>query len=118
MTAPKFQRGDVVWCAMPSVGGTGETKRPALVIGDPIENVNHDYVLMQITSKPWKSRTDCILEESDPEFPQTGLTCTSTFRGHKVFVVTETAVQKRLGSVGQKTLASIEKAIKAALGLS
>lgn len=58
-----------------------------------------------------------LMYDSDPEFGQTGLDHTSTFRCHKIFVLANSRVRRRIGSIGPKTMAEAESRVKSALGL-
>ena len=100
MSAPKFDRGDVVYALCPQPDSNATTKCRCLIVGDPFANSHGDYILIQITSQPYFGKSDFTLAKADPEFPATGLTESSTFRCHKIFVLTEFMVQTKAGSVG------------------
>jgi mRNA-degrading endonuclease toxin of MazEF toxin-antitoxin module len=117
MSGKLFDRGDVVHCRMPHADA-GDSRRYALIVGDPIENINKDYILLQITRTDHKGRTDYRLEQSNPEFGQTGLSESSTFRCHKIFVASSSMVQRRIGPVGKQTMLEVERRLKAALSLT
>lgn len=117
MPPPKFARGDIVNVPMPHADGSGASFRPALIVGDPIENQHGDYILVQITSREWNGRTDYRLQDTDPEYTGTGLDNASTFRCHKLFVVTEPKIRHRRGKVGPKTMREVEARMKVALGI-
>lgn len=116
MSAPKYQCGDIVKANVPHTDGSGDSSHPCLVIGDPLANSHGDYVLLQISSTKWSARTDYFLADSDPEFSQTGLSHSSTFRCHKVFAISESRVVKRFGSVGAQAMVEVESRAKAAMG--
>jgi mRNA-degrading endonuclease toxin of MazEF toxin-antitoxin module len=117
MSAPKFQRGDVVWCLMPFADRSGTSRRRVLVVGDPLSNINRDYVVIQITSTQWHGPTDLIVVDSHPEFKATGLDPSSTFRCHKISPIGETCVQKRAGQVGPSIMREVEARLRIALSL-
>lgn len=121
MSAPSFERGDVVLVRhvpLDSRGSDDEKPRPALVIGDPIENQNQDYILLFITSRQWTGRTDVWLQETDAEFRQTGLKQSSTIRCHKIFVANASMVRRKIGIAGLAVLNRVEAALRRALGLT
>ncbi|HUY35457.1 MAG TPA: type II toxin-antitoxin system PemK/MazF family toxin [Pirellulales bacterium] len=104
---PKFTRGDIVNVFSPHADDAGESRHPALIVGDPLENTNGDYILVQITSKPWHGRTDVALNVSDPEFSRTGLKVASSVRCHKLFPLVEDRVRRKIGSAGPNTMKQI-----------
>ena len=120
MSAPRFNRGDIVHCVHPhadSRSAGDASRRYALVVGDPIENINKDYILVQITSKEWRGRTDVWIASDDPEFGATGLQISSTIRCHKLFAAAPTTVQRRIGEAGPAILRRVDTALKIALQL-
>src|SRR5919108_2898915 len=103
MSVPRFRRGDIVHCLHPHADSKNEadaSRRFALVVGDPVENINQDYILAQITSTEWRGRTDVWVLGSDPEFGQTGLRNASTIRCHKIFAAALSTVRQRVGEAG------------------
>lgn len=116
MSGPKFQRGDIIHTRSPHADG-GESRHWALIVGDPLCNKHGDYVVIQITSTPYYGASDYILKDTDPEFSQTGLQNSSTFRCHKLFPVSENQAQKKLGDVGPNTMATIENHLRRVLQL-
>jgi mRNA-degrading endonuclease toxin of MazEF toxin-antitoxin module len=117
MSGKLFDRGDIVHSLSPHPD-KGASWHYAPIVGDPVANTSGDYLLVQITSTKYSGRTDYTLMDSDPEFAQTGLAHTSTFRCHKVFVLASSRVQRKIGSVGPKTLVEIESRLKTAFGLT
>jgi mRNA-degrading endonuclease toxin of MazEF toxin-antitoxin module len=117
MAGKLFDRGDIVHCLSPHADG-GDSRHYAVIVGDPIANTSGDYLLVQITSTAFNGRTDYRLSDSTPEFGLTGLNHASTFRCHKVFVLANSRVRRKTGTVGSQTMAQIESRLKIALGLS
>jgi len=115
MSGPKFQRGDIIHTQSPHPDG-GASAHYALVVGDPLD-CHGEYVCVQIVSREHRGKTDFRLEEADPEFARTGLSHASTFRCHKLFVVSESRVRARLGAAGRGILSAVGAKIKAALQL-
>lgn len=121
MSVPRFQRGDIVYCLHPHADSRSErdaSRRFALVVGDPIENINQDYILAQITSKEWRGRTDVWIVIDDPEFAATGLTVSSTIRCHKLFAAAPSTVQRSVGRAGPGIQKKVDTALKVALQLA
>ncbi len=116
MAGQLFDRGDIVHCLSPHVDG-GDSRHFAVIVGDPVANTSGDYILVQITSTAYNGRTDYRLLDSDPEFGRTGLAHSSTFRCHKIFVLANSRVRRRIGDVGPNTMAQIETRLKAALAM-
>lgn len=116
MAGQLFDRGDIVHCLSPHAEG-GASRHYAVIVGDPIANTSGDYILVQITSTTYRGRTDYTIRDSDPEFGLTGLAHTSTIRCHKVFVLANSRVRRKIGVVGPNTMAAIENHIKAVLAL-
>jgi mRNA-degrading endonuclease toxin of MazEF toxin-antitoxin module len=121
MSAPRFKRGDIVHCLHPHADSRNEgdaSRRYALVVGDPVENANQDYILAQITSKEWRGRTDVWITSEDSEFAATGLRVPSTIRCHKLFAAAPSTVQRAIGIAGPQVLRKVDAALKVALQLS
>lgn len=120
MSAPRFQRGDVVHCLHPHADSRDEgdaSRSYAIVVGDPIENINKDYILVQITSKEWRGRTDVWIASDDSQFAATGLKTSSTIRCHKLFAAPST-VQRSIGVASPQLMRRVDAALKVALQLS
>lgn len=111
MSAPRFDRGDIVHTLSPHPDG-GDSKHWALIVGDPSCNSYGDYVLVQITSRPFHGPSDFRLSDADPEFQQTGLQHSSTFRCHKVFPLAESRVRTKIGEAGPNTMRKIEACLR------
>ena len=116
MSGPKFQRGDIIHTRSPHSDG-GDSPHFALVVGDPLDNSQLEYVAIQITSTPIRGKSDFSLADSDPEFSQTGLDHTSTFRCHKLFPLAESRVRTKIGSAGPNTMKAIEQRLRTVLRL-
>jgi hypothetical protein len=120
MSAPRFQRGDIVHCLHPHADSRNEgdaSRRYALVVGDPIENINQDYILAQITTREWAGRTDVTVRDEDPEYAMTGLRNASTIRCHKLFADAPSTVQRKIGEAGPVIMKRVDAALRIALQL-
>lgn len=117
MSGPKFQLGDIVNFLMPHTDGTASTSRPGLIVGDPLDNQNRDYVIVQITTQAWGGKSDVRIDDGDAEFNATGLEKSSTIRCHKIFAVGEARVQRRHGSAGPRLMARVQAGLRHALRL-
>lgn len=117
MSGPHFQRGDIVRAFITHADGRLGQRHPALIVGDPLANNHGDYILIQITSTLWNGNTDFCLLTTDSEFPQTGLSNSSCFRCHKIFVLEPSRLQHQYGTAGPNTMHEINVRLARALGL-
>src|SRR5262245_48249299 len=98
MSVPKYGRGAVLWCRIGEADTDRTKRRPCLVVGDPIENLNRDYVVVEITSTLWRGPTDIVVESGDPGFAGLGLPNSSTIRCHKIFPVASSRILQSCGT--------------------
>ena len=116
MIAP-IARGDIVLTRFPFTDLSGSSVRPALVVSMPL--VGDDLVLAGISSVVRGSAipTDLKVATTHPEFPLTGLRVTSVFRLHKLAAVESKVVIRRLGQIGPKFQADVDRILRIVLGL-
>lgn len=117
MSVPKYGRGAVLWCRLPEADTDRQKHRPCLVVGDPIENFNRDYVVVEITTKLWHGPTDVIVESTDASFPGLGLRESSCIRCHKIFPVASSRIVSGCGTASPELMKRVDDALRRALSL-
>jgi mRNA interferase MazF len=97
-----FAKGSIVIVPYPFSDLTGLKLRPALVLAQVSEG---DYILCQITSKPYSSR---IIVEIDPAMnPSSGLAHTSFARPEKLFTAHDSIIREQIGKLRTAQLFTI-----------
>jgi mRNA interferase MazF len=116
MIAP-ILRGDVVLTRFPFTDLTGSSVRPAIVVSAGL--IGDDLVLAGISSvvRGAAIPTDLVVNQSHPEFAQTGLRVTSVLRLHKLATVEATVVVRRLGRIGPGLQSDVDRILRQVLGL-
>jgi mRNA interferase MazF len=96
---------------------SGSAVRPALVVSQGA--IAKDVVLAGISSviRGSIAAADYLLDTSDPEFVPTGLRVSSAIRLHKLVTVESSVIQRRLGSIGPRTQAEVDRRLRLVLGL-
>ncbi|MFO0900834.1 MAG: type II toxin-antitoxin system PemK/MazF family toxin [Pirellulales bacterium] len=117
MSVPKYGRGAVLWRRLPEADTDRQKHRPCVVVGDPIENLNRDYVVVEITTKLWRGPTDVAVESTDPSFASLGLRETSCIRCHKIFPVASSRIVSSCGSAPPELMKQVDDALRRALSL-
>lgn len=102
----KFVAGDVVVIPFPFTDFSAEKKRPALVIA---ERDFDDYILCQITSRPWH---EPAVEIADADFEQGGLEKPSYARPDRVFTVHESVIDRRAGTISPEKLEEVRAVLR------
>jgi mRNA interferase MazF len=117
MSLPALARGDVVLTRFPYTDLTGAAVRPALVISRGA--IADDVVLAAISSvvRGATSSTDCLVETTHAEFPQSGPRVTSVIRLHKLATVERAVIVRRLGSLGRALQAEADRLLRIVVGL-
>jgi mRNA-degrading endonuclease toxin of MazEF toxin-antitoxin module len=115
--ATALSRGDVVLTPFPFTDLTGASLRPALVVSPGA--LGDDIVLAAISSvvRGAMATTDYAVDPAHPEFAQTGLRVTSVIRLHKLVTVERTLIRRRLGRIGPRLQAEVDRLLRLALGL-
>jgi mRNA interferase MazF len=110
-------RGDVILTQFPFTDLTGASVRPALVVSQG--PIGQDIVLAGISSvvRGGLAPTDCTVDSTHPEFPQTGLRVTSVIRLHKLVAVETSLILRRLGHIGPQLQAEVDRLLRLVLGL-
>ena len=95
-----LEQGDIVSVAFPFTDATYYKKRPALVISNKKVNQTGDYLLMQITSKIRHDGLSVILFDED--YQDNILPLKSCVRVHKIFMLNEKMILKKVSKVSDK----------------
>lgn len=100
----KFAVGEVVLVSFPFSNLQGQKIRPALILAKAEFG---DFILCQITSKPYKSKIAIRIELSD--FAKGKLPAVIYVRPDKLFTADSSIIRKK---VGQLTLATTKSTLK------
>jgi len=95
-----FEQGDIVSVSFPFTDASVFKKRPALVISNNKVNKTGDYLLVQITSKIKHDGLSLRLSESD--FSGSVLPLKSYIRIHKIFLLNESLILKKVTKVSDE----------------
>ena len=97
-----FAKGHVVVIPYPFSDLSQSKLRPALVLA---EVSGDDYILCQITSRPYTTRT--LVEIDTNANPNSGLRLNSFARPEKLFTAHATIIREHIGSLEKKTVRSV-----------
>ncbi len=92
-----FKQGDIVSVTFPFTNAREFRKRPALVISNEKINQTGDYLLVQITSKIKKDGLSLILNDED--YLNLILPLKSYVQIHKIFLLNEALINKKISAV-------------------
>ncbi len=113
----KPQPGEIWLVRFPFSDLTSAKLRPALILA-----VHRDEVIiLGIFSKipTGKLQNSWILiQDSNAQFPQTGLKKTSLIRADKIATVSTSVFQRKLGDLSADLLTEVQKALRIALNLA
>lgn len=104
--------GDIVVVRFPFSDLTSIKKRPALVLG--ISN-NSDYILCQITSKPYASTF--AVQINDNSYQEGSLPIVSYIRPDKIFTADQSVISKKVASLNPSTLNKVKKILAKVLAI-
>lgn len=90
-----FVKGDVVAVRFPFTDLTSEKRRPALVLA---RRDLGDYILCQITSRPWHEPSIRLTEE---DFQEGALDRESFARPDRVFTANEEIILRQVGRISE-----------------
>ena len=115
MNIPALTRGDIVLAAFPYTNLAMQKRRPALVLNENTDqgDVILAFISSQIPSSP--SATSLLLENSDPEFSQTGLKADSVIRLDKIATIERHLITRRLGKLPESRGQEMQQALLQAL---
>ncbi len=104
----RFVIGQIVVVTFPFSDLRGQKRRPALVLAQAEFG---NFILCQITSKPYSSRLAIRIQASD--FRQGSLPLTSYARPDKLFTAETTIIQKSAGYLTEQKLVEILRQVSA-----
>jgi mRNA interferase MazF len=110
-----YKRGDVVLVPFPFSNQTATKKRPAVVISSSFYNEkSNDVVILAVTSKIEKSSDvdECLIAD----WQSAGLLKPSAVKP-AISTIEQVLVLKKLGSLSASDLLSVDRMLKALLGL-
>lgn len=112
----RLGRDDVVLVRFPFTDLSGSKLRPALVVGRPLGD---DVILAFVTTRgeAAEARAEHPLAPTDPEFASTGLKAASRIRLNKLATLHRALVRRRLGRIGPRTRAHVDRSLRYALEL-
>lgn len=113
-----MRRGTIVLTPFPFTDLSGQKVRPAVVVSRS-DRPGRDVVLAFITSHRGQSLspTDLLIEESHPDFRQTGLKTRSVVKLDKVVTVESAILLGELGELSAALLEQVDVKLRYALGL-
>ena len=104
-----FEQGDIVSVAFPFTNASTSKRRPALILSNHKVNQTGDYLLVQITSKFKNDGLTMNLNDSD--FIIKVLPLKSFIRIHKIFLLNESLIVKKITRVSDKFRKHLNKRI-------
>lgn len=110
MGAPPVKRGAVVLVRFPFSDLSTSKRRPAVVLA---EVGRGDYVLVQVTSKPYSDER--AVELTGTSFASGGLDRTSYARPGKLFTANDTLIVREVGALTPDALDELVMAVIALL---
>ena len=106
MDAPPVTRGSVVLVRFPFSDLSTSKRRPAVVLADAGRG---DYVLAQVTSKPYTDPG--AVELAEASFGRGGLSLTSYARPGKLFTANDALVVREVGALTDAALDELVNAV-------
>lgn len=104
-----FNQGDIVSVNFPFTDISITKKRPALIISNKKVNNTGDYLLVQITSKVKHDGLSVQINRTD--YHKQGLPLKSYVRFHKIFLLNESLIIKKVTSVRKDFLSNVNAKI-------
>jgi len=113
-----MKRGTVVLTPFPFTDLSGQKVRPALVVSRS-DRLDRDTLLAFITSRqnPELAKSDLLVEDSRPDFAQTGLKVTSVVKLDKLVTVERSIILGELGEFSEALLSAVNEKLRYALEL-
>ena len=118
MSKTSLARGEIVLVQFPLTDLTAKKVRPAVILS--AEPRSEDVIVAFISSSPESKSflpTDYLCEEKRPDFAQTGLKRSSTFRMSKLVTLHRSMILRRLGMVSAGIQKELDARLKKALVL-
>ncbi len=120
MARSLVQRGSVVLVRYPFTDLSTAKVRPAVVVTSDLLLSQMEDVLCLFISSVMPGElllTDFVLEPSHPAFQATGLRLRSVFRTHKLALLHQGLVLRKLGDLEDTLMGEIDSRLQIALGL-
>jgi mRNA interferase MazF len=114
------RRGDVLLVFYPFASGAGGSRRPVLVVQNDADNRRlQNTVVAQITSNLRRAAepTHLLIAAATPEGAQSGLLHDSVVSCNNLATITQTRIDRVIGSLPAPVMRKIDDCLKAALGL-
>lgn len=121
MTRIPLRRGDVVLVQFPFSSGTGQKRRPAVVVqNDELNARLSNTIVVQITGNTRRAdlSTQVSVDPSTPEGQSSGLKMPSVVNGTVVLTIEQTLIARRIGRLDEAIMNRVDLALAEALGLS
>jgi len=116
------KRGDLVLVQFPFSSGKQAKKRPALVVQcDRNNNRLANTIIAMIStsiSLAGVEPTQSLIDLSTPEGRQSGLFSSSVVKCENLFTIEQSLVQRIIGNLPDKSMAEVDKCLRASLGIS
>ena len=116
-----FHRGDIVIVSFPFSSGIGAKRRPALVVQNDVNNQRLSNVIVAaITMTTHRSGqpTQFLLDVQSTIGRQSGLLLDSVVTCENLATIETALVFRRIGSVPENAMQTVNACLKSALGLS
>lgn len=106
-----FGQGDIVWVNFPfSDQPATSKKRPALIVSNELSNrLDHDFLMVPITSSIRQERFSVFIGENDVENP---LPLKSEIRCNKICTIRDTLILGKITALKQERMAEVVEAIR------
>ena len=104
----KFKKGDIVVIPVPFTDNKTTKKRPAVVISNDDAHAIGDVVIVQITSQLRNDNLNFPLDTADTTI---ALPKMSYIRVHKIFVLEEKLIEKKVSALKTETYSRLISAI-------
>ena len=117
-TPRSIARGDVVLVQFPFTDLSATKRRPAVVLW--ADSAQADFTLAFITSRHVgpSGVGEVALLPAHPEFSLTGLSVPSKIRATKLVTLSRALLRRRLGRLGSRLTADLDRALVAALNIN
>src|SRR5947207_3087281 len=111
-------RGKLVLSPFPYTDLSGQKVRPGLIVSRA-DRSDNDVIIAFLTShKSREPLTDLLIDDSDPDFPLTGLKATSIVRLDKLVTIDKSVLLGELGELSPALLHQADERLKFALELT
>lgn len=108
MTANRLRRGHFVLLSFPFTDGTSSKVRPALIVASRVGG-SSDFIALMVTGqhRPQAERWHVAVDESHPDFAETGLKHTSYIRCDKIYTFSGEMARAILGRASERIMGEV-----------